>query len=360
MPTLSPGCARFANESNLLKLRLHHFDLPLRHVFTISRESISIQPTLIVELSEGEYRGFGEATTNTYYGATVDRIAADLRSLQAEIEAHSSTEPEVLWDQMSLRLADNLFALCALDQAAHDLHGKLKNKPLHQIWGQTVDQCPVSNFTIGIDCVEVMIEKIQETPDWPIYKIKLGTAQDLEIIETLRKHTDATFRVDANCGWSAQETIDHSARFANLGVEFIEQPLPADDWEGQRHVFEQSSLPLIADESCNVESDLSACEQAFHGVNIKLVKCGGLTPARRMIRDAKNRGLKVMVGCMTESTVGISAIAQLLPELDFVDMDGAVLLAKDIAPGATVVRGRCQFPPGNGSGVELFEDNLIP
>ena len=360
MPTFSPGCTRLADGSDLLKLRLHHFDLPLRHVFTISRESISVQPTLIVELSDGEHRGFGEATANAYYGATVERMAADLRSLQDEIEAHSSSDPESLWDQMSLRLADDFFALCALDQAAHDLHGKLKNKPLHQIWGQTLDQCPVSNFTIGIDRVEVMIEKLQEVPGWPVYKIKLGTAQDLEIIEALRKHTDATFRVDANCGWSAQETIDNSARLADLGVEFIEQPLPADDWEGQRRVFENSSLPSIADESCILEADVAACEQAFHGVNIKLVKCGGLTPARRMIRDAKSRGLKVMVGCMTESTVGISAIAQLLPELDYVDMDGAALLSKDIARGATVVRGRCQFPTGNGSGAELFEDNLIP
>ena len=150
------------------------------------------------------------------------------------------------------------------------------------------------------------------------------------------------------------------AAVGRLGVEFIEQPLPADDWEGQRRVFENSSLPLIADESCILEADVAACEQAFHGVNIKLVKCGGLTPARRMIRDAKSRGLKVMVGCMTESTVGISAIAQLLPELDYVDMDGAALLSKDIARGATVVQGRCQFPAGNGSGAELFEDNLIP
>ena len=191
-----------------------------------------------------------------------------------------------------------------------------------------------------------MVAKMQEFPGWPIYKIKLGTANDLEIVRALRGHTDAVFRVDANCGWGAEEAIRNSAALKELGVEFIEQPLPPDDWEGMKAVYAKSALPVVADESCQTEPDVDRCSGYFHGVNVKLVKCGGLTPARRMIAQAKQLGLKTMVGCMTETSVGISAIAQLLPMLDYVDMDGALLLAKDIATGVTIDRGRVRFRRG--------------
>ena len=194
---------------------------------------------------------------------------------------------------------------------------------------------------------------MNEFPGWPVYKIKLGTDRDLEIVRHLRRHTDAAFRVDANCGWSADETIRNSFELKKLGVEFIEQPLPADQWDAMRNVFAESALPVIADESCIVESDVERCAEFFHGINIKLMKCGGLTPARRMIQQARRLNLQVMVGCMTESTVGISAIAQLLPLLDYVDMDGALLLGADIATGVTLDQGRCVYPDTNGCGVTL-------
>jgi L-alanine-DL-glutamate epimerase-like enolase superfamily enzyme len=170
----------------------------------------------------------------------------------------------------------------------------------------------------------------------------------------LRQHTDAVFRVDANCGWGAEETIRNSVALKELGVEFIEQPLPPDDWEGMQEVYLNSALAAIADESCQQEPDVDRCRGFFHGVNVKLVKCGGLTPARRMIARAKQLGLKTMVGCMTETSVGISAIAQLLPMLDYVDMDGALLLAEDVATGVTIERGRVRFPDENGCGVRLL------
>jgi L-Ala-D/L-Glu epimerase len=199
-----------------------------------------------------------------------------------------------------------------------------------------------------------MVAKLHEMPGWPIYKIKLGTDDDLAILRELRRHTDATFRVDANCGWTPEQTIDLSAAMKEMGVEFIEQPLPAEDVEGARRAFEHSVLPLVADESCLPEEDVDRCAGCFHGINIKLVKCGGLAAARRMIKRARELGLKVMVGCMTESTVGISALAQLLPLLDYVDMDGAVLLASDIATGVRLVRGKCIYPNANGTGVQLI------
>jgi L-Ala-D/L-Glu epimerase / N-acetyl-D-glutamate racemase len=206
----------------------------------------------------------------------------------------------------------------------------------------------------------VMVAKLNEFPGWPIYKIKLGTDRDLEIVRALRQHTNAIFRVDANCGWTAEQTIRNSFELKSLGVEFIEQPLKADQWDAMRRVRAQSVLPIIADESCIVESDVERCAGVFHGINIKLVKCGGLTPARRMIAKARQLGLSVMVGCMTESTVGISAIAQLLPLLDYVDMDGAVLLAKDIADGVRLDRGRCLYPDRPGHGVALTSSGRDP
>jgi L-alanine-DL-glutamate epimerase-like enolase superfamily enzyme len=250
--------------------------------------------------------------------------------------------------------------LCALDQAAHDLWGKLNNQPVYKLWGLSTERIPDSDYTIGIDKVDVMVAKMNEFPGWPIYKIKLGTDRDLEIVCELRKHTSATFRVDANCGWTADQAIAYSPELKKLGVEFIEQPLKADQWEDLARVGRESALPIIADESCIVESDVQRCAGVFQGINIKLVKCGGLTPARRMIAAARKLGLKVMVGCMTESTVGISAIAQLVPLLDYVDMDGAVLLAEDIATGVRLERGRCIYPDAPGHGVNLLRPGRDP
>jgi L-alanine-DL-glutamate epimerase-like enolase superfamily enzyme len=234
----------------------------------------------------------------------------------------------------------------------------LRGAPVYRLWGLSTDTAPLSNYTLGIDTPEKMVAKLREMPGWPVYKIKLGTPDDLAIVRELRRHTDATFRVDANCGWTAGQTIEFAPLLKKLGVEFIEQPLPPEDTEGARRAFENSALPLVADENCVTEADVDRCAGRFHGINIKLVKCGGLAAARRMIARARELGLQVMVGCMTESTVGISAIAQLLPLLDYVDMDGAVLLAKDIATGVHVERGRCVYPDVNGTGVTLIDGPL--
>jgi len=337
-----------------MKLTLRQFDLPLRHVFTIARGSSTVSRTLIVELEQDGVRGYGEAGDNEYYGITLDNMSAALESVRPELEAYSLADPADLWQQLAPRLAHNPFGQCALDQAAHDLWGKLRGQPVWKLWGLSLENAPVTDYTIGIDTIEVMVAKMQEFPGWPIYKIKLGTPNDLEIVRALREHTDAVFRVDANCGWTADETIRNSAALKDLGVEFIEQPLPADDWDGMKQVYAESALPIIADESCQQEPDVDRCHGYFHGVNVKLVKCGGLTPARRMLAWAKELGLKTMVGCMTESSVGISATAQLLPLLDYADMDGAKLLAEDCASGVTIDRGRVQFPKVNGCGVRLL------
>jgi len=339
-----------------VKLLTHRFDLPLKHVFTISRESIDTQATLIVELNDGEQRGFGEATTNSYYGVTIDSMTKSLALVEGLVASIEQLDPESFWRQAAQVMPNDPFALCALDQAAYDLWGKQQGEPVYRLWGLETTKNPASSFTIGIDEIPQMVQKMQAAPDWPIYKIKLGTVHDLEIVRELRKHTQAIFRVDANCGWDAEQTVRNSVALKKLNVEFIEQPLPRDDWDGAEHVYQNSALPIIADESCISPADVQRCYHHFHGINIKLVKCGGLTPARQMIAQARDLGMKVMVGCMVESSVGISAIAQLLPLLDYVDMDGAALLAADIATGVKLVQGRCQYALENGTGANLLAE----
>lgn len=336
-----------------MKMILRTFDLQLKHTFTISRESHDIQPSMVVELTDNGYSGFGEATSNPYYNISVQNMVSDLENLREIIENSGNLTPELFWKKMQPQLQQNMFALCALDLAYNDLYATRKGKKLYELWNYNIDNNPLTDYTIGLDTIEVMVEKMKEKP-WPIFKIKLGTNNDIEIIKALRKHTDAIFRVDANCGWTPQETIDNSKILKDYGVEFIEQPLKADDWEGHKLVFKNSSLPIIADESCQVEADVAKCHGHFHGVNVKLTKCGGLTPARRMLNEAKRLNMKTMVGCMTESTVGISAIAHLLPLLDYVDMDGALLLAKDIAKGVTITDGITTYSNELGTGVSLI------
>lgn len=336
-----------------MQVHLKKFILPLKHTFSISRESHDFQDTMIASLTLNGQTGFGEATSNPYYKITIESMMDEIGAISQEIEKFEFSTPEIFHSFLVNKGLSN-FAICALDLAAHDLYGKLLDKPLYEIWGTSIENYPITNYTIGIASVDVMLAKMQEMP-WPIYKIKLGTADDVAIVRELRNHTDAIFRIDANCAWTAQETIFNAPLLKELGVEFLEQPLKANDWSGMEEVMHHSVLPVMADESCIVESDVEKCALHFSGINIKLTKCGGITPALRMIKKGKDLGLKVMVGCMTESTVGISAIAQLLPQLDYVDMDGALLLKNDIATGVRIEpNGKVIFPKLAGTGVQLL------
>jgi L-Ala-D/L-Glu epimerase len=338
----------FTNSTNV-KLKFHILTLQMRHTFTIAHGSRDDIDAFIVELQDGELSGWGEATPIPYYGVTAEGMRDKLAEYQAIIEKYNYENPADFWALMYPYLKENPFAHCALDMAVWDLYGKKIGKPLYQHWGLNLDNIPDSNYTIGIDSIEKMVSKMKEF-DFPIYKIKLGTEHDVEIVKALRKHTDVVFRVDANCAWSVDETIKNSIEFAKLNVEFIEQPMQKDDYEPMMEVMKHSKLPLIADESCIVEEDVKKCLGSFHGVNVKLAKCGGLTPALRMIHEARDLGLKVMCGCMTETSIGISAIGQLLPLLDYVDMDGSILIANDPAEGIYLDKGKAIFPNRNGTG----------
>jgi len=336
-----------------MQLILRPYELKLEHTFRISREARDVQESLVVELKDDQFSGYGEATANPYYGATIEKMSTDLRALEPLIIANKDLEPAVFWQIMYPELKDNMFALCALDLAYNDLYARKSGVKLYEYWGLDISNNPITDYTIGIDTIEKMVSKLKEKP-WPLYKIKLGTKEDIKIIEELRKHTDAVFRVDANCGWSVDETLKNAVALQKLGVEFIEQPLKADDWGGHKTLFLKSVLPIVADESCMVESDVMKCHNHFHGVNVKLTKCGGLTSGKRMLEKARKLGMKTMVGCMTESSVGISAIAHLLPLLDFVDMDGAILISNDTADGVIIENGVIKYSALNGTGVKLI------
>lgn len=335
-----------------MQLKIHTYQLELKHPFTISRGTRTHIPSLIVELTEGDFSGFGEATANPYYHTFVENFKEELEKKRTVIESNKQKSPEDFWNYLQPHFKNNPFILCALDEAYYDLYCKKKGLKVYEYFNASLDKLPLSNYTIGIDTVEKMVAKMKEI-SFPIYKIKLGTKDDIKIVTELRKHSNSVFRIDANCGWTPNETIKNSVALKALCVEFIEQPLPANDWEGAKKVFQQSVLPIIADESCISENDVAKCHHHFHGVNIKLMKCGGVTPAKRMIEQAKKIGLKTMVGCMTESSVGISAIAHLAPFLDYVDMDGALLLKDDIATGANVKNGKIIFSKNNGTGAYL-------
>jgi len=341
-----------------MNMKFYKFNLELKNTFRISHTARDVQPTLIVELSDGEFTGYGEAAATSYYGVSVEAMSSAIKAIEPLIAKNIHKTPEELWEITNPHLTNTPFAQCALDIAIHDLHGKRNGLPLYKLWGLNIENIPLTNYTIGIDTVEKMVQKIDEFP-WPLYKIKLGTNEDVKIITELRKHTKSVFRVDANGAWSSSETIKNSLELKDLNVEFIEQPLPPNDLKGIAEVYKNSVLPIIADESCIDESDVKKCVDYFHGINIKLTKCGGLTPGRRMIAEAKQLGMKVMVGCMTESTVGISAIGHLLPLLDYVDMDGGLLIKNDIADGVKVYDEKTHFPDRNGTGAKLLQKNKL-
>ena len=340
-----------------MRLNVHPFVLPLASPFRVVHESRTEQPTVIVELNDPTtgLSGYGEAPQTRYYGLDPAASLATLQNLAPAFAPLAELAPEalhVLLDREAPAL--HPFLRCALDAATHDLWARKQGMRLGELWGQPARLTPTC-YTIGMGSIAEMREKLRAFP-WPVYKIKLGgDTDDLAVITALRELTAAPFYVDANTGWTAEQTIALAPRLRDLGVVFIEQPLPPDDRNGQLRVYAESVLPVIADESCQTEADIDACAGLFHGVNIKVVKCGGLLPARRMIGRARQLGMSVMVGCMTESSVGISAIAQLLPELDYADMDGAMLLAEDPARGVAfdAATGLVRYPPGPGTGVTL-------
>ena len=335
-----------------MKVQYRTFELPFVYPFTISKGTKTQQPTFVVELDFNGIKGYGEAPAISYYNIPVEKMVADLEAKKMLVEKYALIDAGRYWHYLHHLFPQNPFLVCALDMAAWDIIGKLRQKPLYQLWATDFSKAPLTDYTIGIDSIEKMVEKLKAKP-WPIYKIKLGTKEDIAIIAELRKHTDAVFRVDANAGWELATALEIIPVLKELGVELVEQPLAKDNWEGMKILYEKSALPLFADEACVFENDVPKCVGHFHGVNIKLTKCSGITPARRMIAKARELNLQVMIGCMNESTIGSAAIAHLAPQVDYIDMDGPLLLAQDIATGISYDYGKIGVSGKNGLGIDV-------
>ncbi len=334
-----------------VSLRTHN--LRLRHTFTISRGSQDVVPVLVMTLEHEGLTGYGETSPSGYYGQDLKTVRAALESILPWLERQDPRAYRLLLEEALERLGGNTQALCALDLALHDWVGKRLNVPVYELFGLRREPLPPTTYTIGLDAIPTMIAKLRAFDSFPIFKIKLGTDRDLEIVRELRRQTDATFRVDANCAWTAEQTVEYAHPLKALGVEFIEQPLPPDQIERMASVHERSALPLIADENCVVPSDVPSLRGRFHGINIKLVKCGGLEPALKMIALARALGMKIMIGCMIESSILCTAAAHLGALVDFLDLDGPLLIANDPFTGMTVGDGRINLPAAPGLGVSL-------
>ena len=333
-----------------MKVSYFPYDLRFCYPFTTSKGTKTHQPTLIVELEHMGVKGYGEAPAITYYNIPVEKMIEDLERKKIFVEKFAFTEPERYWHYLHHLFPQNPFLVCALDMAAWDMFGKLKNKKLFEIWKGDTSKNPVTDYTIGIDTIENMTAKLKAKP-WPVYKIKVGTADDISTLKALRNYTDAIFRVDANAAWTVETALELIPQLKELGVELVEQPLAKDDGEGIKVLYKASSLPLFADESCVSEADVDKCKDHFHGINIKLTKCSGITPALRMIKRARELDMKIMIGCMSESTIGSAAIAHLLPFIDYADMDGPLLLEEDVATGIEYDFGKIFYSNEPGLGI---------
>ncbi len=334
-----------------LKLSCDVVTLKTKHPFVIARGGDDDTRVVWVRLSDGDgVEGWGEADPSRYYGETADTV----RSVLRQLTPHLPDDPFDL-DATEARFAQavpkNGAARAALSAALHDLVGKRLGQPLWRLWGLDPARAPRSSFTIGLDTLEKMRQKVAEAAAYPILKIKLGTDRDEQILRTVRDATDKPLRVDANAGWTRARALEMLPVLKEYGVEFVEQPLPPDDVEGIAAVRRRGVLPVIVDESCIVATDIPRLGGAVDGINIKLAKCGSLREALRMIATARAHGMLVMVGCMIESSLGITAAAHFTPLVDAADLDGAALTANDPFVGATIDGGKIKLPSEPGLGV---------
>jgi L-alanine-DL-glutamate epimerase-like enolase superfamily enzyme len=324
------------------------------HPFVIARGGASEHRLIRVRVIDDDgVEGWGEAAPNRFYGETVDTAVGALARLAPIVE---SCDPWALEDvelEMNRALRLNGSVKSAISAALHDLAGKRLGVPLYKLWGLDPAKAPLSSFTIGIaSSDDELRERVSQAAAYPVLKVKLGTDHDAQIIRTVREAAPTkVLRVDANAAWTAKQALGMIDVLVECGVEYVEQPLPAHDLDGLRFVRDRSALPVIADESCVVSTDIARLVGVVDGINIKLSKCGGLREALRMIATARSHGMLVMCGCMIETSLGITAAAHFSPLLDYADFDGAALLADDPYAGATIDGGRIAIPTAPGLGV---------
>ena len=330
-------------------IQLHHrtLELQLRHTFRLARGDSDSRRVLMVEIEHEGLIGRGEAAPIARYGQDASSAARAAEKMVARLGDPRAFEAAAA----RATVAGEPAAEAAIDMAVRDLAGKRLGVPLHELMGIDPSTMPVTSFTIGMDTPDIIEQKVQEAAGFEVLKVKMGSEDDRLVLETVRKVTDRPVRVDANEGWTLTDTLARLEWLQKMGVELVEQPLPADHLAEMCELKKQSPLPLIADESVARAEDIPRLAEAFDGINIKLMKCGGVGEALRMIHVARAHGLKVMLGCMVESSLAITAAAHIAPLVDFADLDGNLLITNDPFIGAEVREGKLVLPTAPGLGV---------
>ncbi len=336
-----------------LTLRFKPYDLQLRHTFTIAGNSRTTTPVMLTEIEYDGVTGYGEASMPPYLGESHGTATKFLSSL----DLAQFSDPFQLEDILEYvdGMADhNCAAKASIDIALHDLLGKMMGQPWYKIWGYNPSKTPNTSFTIGIDTAEVVKQKVREAKPYKILKVKLGRDNDKEMIETIRSETDVPLCVDVNQGWTDREkALDMIFWLKEKGVVFVEQPMPKTALDDMAWLTRHSPLPTIADEALQRLPDVMKAHGVYSGINIKLMKCTGMREAHKMLDLARALGMKVMIGCMTETSCAISAAAQLSPMTDWADLDGNLLISNDPYKGVTVTDGKVTLIDRPGIGIKL-------
>jgi L-Ala-D/L-Glu epimerase / N-acetyl-D-glutamate racemase len=329
-----------------LSLQYKPYELKLKHVFTLASGSRSTTPVMLTEIRFEDVVGFGEASMPPYLGESHATVEKFLR----KVDLSRFRSPFLIEDIMTYvdQLAPgNYAAKASVDIALHDLVGKLMNQPWYRIWGLNPENTPDTSFTIGIDTPEVVREKVKEASPYKILKVKLGQGNDREMISTVRSITDTPLCVDVNQGWTDRnKALEMTHWLKEQGVTFVEQPMPKTAIDDLAWLTQNSPLPIIADEAIQTISDIKKCDGVYNGINIKLMKCGGLHAAYKMISMARALNMKVMIGCMTETSCAVTAAAQLSPLVDWADLDGNLLIDNDVFDGLKINDGKIVLPVG--------------
>lgn len=334
-----------------MKFRYKPYELQLKHVFTLASGSRSTTPVMLTEIEYENTIGYGEASMPPYLGESHETASLFL----SKVDLSKFSSPFLIEDILAYidKIAPgNYAAKASVDIALHDLAGKLMNQPWFRIWGLNPENTPYTSFTIGMDKPEVVKEKVQEASPYKILKVKLGQGSDKEMIEAVRSVTDKPICVDINQGWTDRNmALDMIHWLKEQGVVFVEQPMNKILIDDNAWLTQNSPLPVIADEAIQTIADFRKIQGAYSGINIKLMKCGGMHAAYTMIGMARAIGMKVMIGCMTETSCAVSAAAQLSPLVDWADLDGNLLISNDIFEGVTVINGKVTLPDKPGIGI---------
>lgn len=349
---VSDGTRSYFSSGKGLQLRFKPFDLQLKHVFTVASSSRSTTPVMLVELEYDGVIGYGEASMPPYLGESHETATRFLSKLDLARFSDPFRMEEIL-DYVDGVASGNCAAKASVDIALHDLVGKLMGQPWYKIWGYSAELTPCTSFTIGIDKPDVVRQKVREASPYKILKVKLGRGSDKEMISTIREETDVPLCVDVNQGWKDKYmALDMIHWLQEQGVVFVEQPLPKTAIDEMAWLTQNSPLPTIADESLQRIVDVKKAYGVYSGVNIKLMKCGGMREAHKMVNLARSLDMKVMIGCMTETSCAVSAAAQLSPMVDWADLDGNLLIGNDPYEGILVEEGKVTLLDRPGIGIQ--------